>query len=76
MILKVEQGLSLIHIYRGVTDGAARLDHILHAAAAGAVDVVGEGEEGVGAKGYAIQLLQPLLSFLSGNCLLYTSRCV
>ena len=45
--------------HRVVTDGAARLDHILHAASAGAVDVVGEGEESVGAKGYAIQLLQP-----------------
>ena len=48
-----------------VTDGTARLCDILNAALVSALNVVAEGEEGVGTKGNAGQLIQPCALFFS-----------
>ena len=42
-----------------VPDAAARLRHIADAGFSGPLDVVAEGEEGVGAQGHAVQTRQP-----------------
>ena len=39
-----------------VPNGAARLGDVLDAGGSGPLDVVGEGEEGVGAQGHAVKL--------------------
>ena len=51
-----------------VADGAAGLGDVLHAALAGALDVVAEGEEGVGAEAdIVLGLFEPGLFFLPGE---------
>ena len=57
---------------RVVADAASRLRHILHAALAGALDVVREGEESVGPERHALHLIQPCaLFFRRENCRLF-----
>ena len=48
-----------------ITDGTARLCDILNAALVSALNVVAEGEEGIGTKGNAGQLIQPCAFFFS-----------
>ena len=50
-----------------VADGTAGLDNKLHAGLAGALDVVAEGEEGVGAAGHAALRGDPGLFLSSGQ---------
>ena len=48
-----------------ITDGTARLCDILNAALVSALNVVAEGEEGIGTQGNAGQLIQPCAFFFS-----------
>ena len=50
-----------------VTDGTAGLHDGSHAGAAGTLDVVAEGEEGVGTQAHAGDLAQVFLLFLGGQ---------
>ena len=50
-----------------ITEGGARLNDILHAAAERPLDVVAKGEEGVGAKTHVGILCQPFLFCLCGK---------
>ena len=50
-----------------VTDGAAGFGDILDTGSGGALDVVGEGEEGIGTQGNSVPGIQPSTLFLRGQ---------
>ena len=50
-----------------IADGAAGLGNVGNAALVGALDVVPEGEEGIGTEGNSLGCLQPFLFFLAGE---------
>ena len=50
-----------------ISDGAARLGDVLDAGLEGALHVVAEGEEGVGADSYVVQLGDPFFLFFTGQ---------
>ena len=50
-----------------VTDGTTGLRYILNAALMGTLDIVGEGEESVGAERYTCQLVQPCALLFCGK---------
>lgn len=50
-----------------ISYGTAGLNDVFYTALAGALDIIGEREESVGAKGYVLKLIQPFSLFFSGE---------